>query len=125
MTSEEIFYCNIPADKNYPTIKLKCYAYKDNNDIAAIDGYYKFCVDENEYLTYYRNCQIKTCDQEDAWVDNLFYAIADTVFEKFNISLDESDDDRFWQSVYVPTIVFSCVYDDEPNEYDEYDEYDE
>ena len=122
MTSEEIFYCNIPADENYLTIKLKCYAYKDNNDIAAIDGYYKFCVDENEYLAYYRNCQIKTLDQENNWLNDLFYAIADTVFKKFNISIDEGDDDGFWEIECVPTMVFNYVYNDEPSECDEYDE---
>lgn len=120
MISEEIFYCDVPADENYPATKLKCYAYKNNNDTAAMDSYYKFCVDENEYLAYYRNCQIKTLDQENNWLFNLFCAIADTVFKKFNISLEEGDDDGFWQDVCVPTIAFNYAYHD----YDEWDDYD-
>jgi hypothetical protein len=120
MLSEEIFYCDIPVDENYPATKLKCYAYKDNN-IADADGYYKFCVDENEYLAYYRNCQIKTLDQEDDWICNLFYAIADTVFKKFNISFDEDNDNGFWQNECVPTMVFNYAYHDY-NEWSDYNE---
>ena len=112
MISQEIFYCDIPVNENYPATKLKCYAYKDNYNTAGINNYYKFCVDENDYLAYYGNCQIKTLDQENNWLNDLFYAIADTVFKKFNISIDEDDDDGFWEIECVPTMVFNYAYHD-------------
>jgi hypothetical protein len=110
---EEIFYCDIPVFKNYPATQLKCFAYRCEDNTLFINGYYEFFVDEDQYLAHYRNCQIKTRDEEMEWIDVVFDAIIEQIYLKFNIDLELIDQEGFWCSAAVPTIIIKYVYDND------------
>ena len=111
MTSEEIFYCDIPADENYPATKLKCHAYRCNDNNMFVDGYYEFSIDQQEYQDYHTNCQIKTKDQENIWLENLFYAMANKIEQQYYIAVDIYDDNGYWDCNFFPKFLFSYIYD--------------
>lgn len=112
MTSEEIFYCDIPVFNNHPAIKLKCYAQQCDDKTMFANGYYEFSVDKDEYLKYYNSCKIKTKDEEDEWLGDLYFAIADGIANKFNIDVSDfiADEQGYWDVNYSPKMVFSYVY---------------
>lgn len=111
MISEEIFYCNIPADKNYPEIKLKCSAFRCDDHSMFVNGYYEFSIDQKEYETYHAICRIKTKDQENIWVGNLYNAVADEIEQQYHLFVEISDEQGYWDFDCFPRFVFSYVYD--------------
>ena len=111
MISEEIFYCNIPADKNYPEIKLKCSAFRCDDHSMFVNGYYEFSIDQKEYETYYAICRINTIDQENIWVCNLFSAVANEIEHQYQLCVEIFDEQGYWDFECFPRFVFSYVYD--------------
>jgi len=107
---EEIFYCDIPVFENHPATQLKCFAYRCEDNTLFINGYYEFFVDEDECLAHYRNCQIKTRDEEMEWEEVLFDAIIEQIYLKFNIDIELIDEEGFWNSASVPTIIIKYIY---------------
>lgn len=111
MISEEIFYCDIPADKNYPETKLKCSAFRCDDHSMFVDGYYEFSINQKEYEAYYAICQIDTINQEKIWVENLYFAIANEIEQQYHLSIDIPDEQGYWDFDCFPRFVFSYVYD--------------
>jgi hypothetical protein len=110
---EEIFYCDTPVFENYPATQLKCFAYRCEDNTLFINGYHQFFVDEVQYLAHYRNCQIKTRDEEIEWINVLFDAIIEQIYLKFNIDVELIDQEGFWNSAYSPTIIIKYIYDND------------
>jgi hypothetical protein len=112
---EEIFYCDIPLLENHPETKLKCYAYKYNDNTLGVNGYYEFSVDEDEYQDYHSKCQIKTKDDENIWVSNIFCAFANQIEQQYYIAVDICDEQGYWDFNCFPKFVLSYIY----NAYDD------
>lgn len=111
MISEEIFYCNIPADKNYPVTKLKCYAFRCDDHSMFVNGYYEFSIDSKEYQAYHAICRIKTKDEENIWVRDLYCAVANEIEQQYHLYVDIFDEQGYWDFDCFPRFVFSYVYD--------------
>jgi hypothetical protein len=111
MISEEIFYCNIPADENYPETKLKCSAFRCDDHSMFVNGYYEFSIDQKEYETYHAICRINTMDQQNIWVGNLISAVANEIEHQYQLSVEIFDEQGYWDFDCFPKFVFSYVYD--------------
>jgi hypothetical protein len=111
MISEEIFYCDISVNENYPATKLKCYAFRCADHSMFVNGYYEFFIDQKEYETYHAICRIKTKDQENIWVENLYCAVANKIEQQYHLFVDISDEQGYWDFDCFPKFVFSYVYD--------------
>jgi hypothetical protein len=111
MISEEIFYCQMPAFQNYPETKLKCHAYRCQDNTMFVDGYYEFSINPKEYQNYHLDSQIKTKDEENTWIGNLYCIFTDEIAKQFDIVVDVYDQQGYWDFNPFPKFIFSYIYD--------------
>ena len=111
MISEEIFYCDIPVFKNYPETTLKCHAYRCQDNTMFVNGYYEFSINLEEYKNYHVNSQIKTKDEENIWISNLYCIFANKIEKQFYIAVDIHDDQGYWDFHAFPEFIFNYIYD--------------
>jgi hypothetical protein len=111
MTSEEIFYCVIPKSKHHPETKLKCYANRCEDNTLFVNGYYEFYIDQEEYQDYHTKCRIKTKDDENIWVNDIYCAVANNIEQQYHIAVDIDDEQGYWDFNCFPKFVFSYLYD--------------
>jgi hypothetical protein len=111
MTFEEIFYCDIPASTHYPATKLKCYAYRCEDNTLFVNGYYEFFIDQAEYEDYYTKCQLNTRDKENIWVSDIYCVVVHEIEQQYHVAVEICDELGYWDVNYFPKFVFSYICD--------------
>ena len=111
MTFEDFFYIIAPEFKNQSETKLKCLARRCDDNSMFSNGYYEFSIDGHEYRQYHTGCEINTIEEETAWIEEIYLALANQIENLFQICVDMNDEQGYWEVNYFPVFTFSYIYD--------------